>query len=79
MERKYKLTDEYIQYKGHKLYRIQAIKSFDDVKMEILADTQNQRIISRIMELVGYMTMLKYMAMLKYMTMLKFSFKMLSI
>lgn len=39
MERKYKLTDEYIQYKGHKLYRIQAIKSFDDVKMEILADT----------------------------------------
>ena len=35
MERKYKLTDEHIQYNGHKLYRIQALKafkSFVDVK-----------------------------------------------
>ena len=32
MERKYKLTDKYIQHNGHKLYRIQALKSFADVK-----------------------------------------------
>lgn len=32
MERKYKLTDECMQYEGHKLYRIQSLRSFSDVK-----------------------------------------------
>ena len=32
MERKYKLTDECMQYKGHKLYRIQALRSFSNIK-----------------------------------------------
>ena len=32
MERKYKLTDECMQYKGHKLYRIQSLRSFSNVK-----------------------------------------------
>ena len=32
MERKYKLTDECMQYEGHKLYRIQSLMSFSDVK-----------------------------------------------
>ena len=32
MERKYKLTDECMQYEGHKLYRIQALRSFADIK-----------------------------------------------
>ena len=32
MERKYKLTDECMQYEGHKLYRIQSLRSFSNVK-----------------------------------------------
>ena len=32
MERKYKLTDDCIQYEGHKLYRIQSLRSFSNVK-----------------------------------------------
>ena len=32
MERKYKLTDECMQYVGHKLYRIQSLRSFSDVE-----------------------------------------------
>ena len=32
MERKYKLTDECMQYEGHKLYRIQSLRSFSDVE-----------------------------------------------
>ena len=32
MERKYKLTDECMQYEWHKLYRIQSLRSFSNVK-----------------------------------------------
>lgn len=32
MERKYKLTDECMQYEGHKLYRIQSLRSFSNVE-----------------------------------------------
>ena len=32
MERKYKLTDDCMQYEGHKLYRIQSLRSFSNVK-----------------------------------------------
>ena len=39
MEKKYKLTDEIIDFEGHKLHRIEALKDFSDVRVSFRAES----------------------------------------
>lgn len=70
MKKKYKLTNDIFVYHGTKLYRIKALKDFDDVSKGQLGGYIESEKIFHMKEIVGCMIMLWYIIMLLYMVML---------
>ena len=63
MGKKYILTDDTYVIGDHMLHRIQAVKSFGDVKKVILVVSLNVKITYLILVIVGYMITHMYMEM----------------
>lgn len=63
------LKNNFIEYKGRKLYRIRALKSFSDIKCgDIGGYVENEKIYHK-MEIVGYIIMQKFMMMVGFLIM----------